>query len=225
MIGVPVINRPDLLRRFLDSIDEPWPVLVIDNSTGDEIADVCAIRPVTHVRMPSNLGVAASWNLIIRSYPNEPWWCIANADTQLGTGDLARLTAEMAKPGPRWVGMNGDWRVMGLNRDCLDVVGWFDENYVPCYAEDADYEYRCRLTGVPWYHIAGGAKHEGSAAIRSDPRLAAGNAKSYPANLGYYAAKWGGSLRGGETFTTPFNLGGSVRDWTLDPWRLRELAW
>lgn len=225
VIGVPVINRPDLLARFLDSIDVDWPVVVIDNSDGDAIAEVCGSRPVTYLPMSANLGVAASWNLVIRTHPQDLWWCIANADTVLATGDLDRLALEMDKPGPRWVGMNGDWRVFGISAECVDRVGFFDENFHPCYCEDADYEYRCTLAGVPWYTIAGGATHEGSAAIRSDARYADGNARSYPANRAYYEQKWGGPLRGGERFTTPFDTGGSVRDWALDLGRVRDLAW
>ena len=225
ILGVPVINRPDLLARLLASIDEPWPVMVIDNSDGGDIAEVCGSSAVTYVPMPSNLGVAASWNFIIRTHPAESWWCIANADTEFRPGDLAALAAEMAKPGPRWVGMNGDWRVFGINAEAVERVGFFDESFVPCYCEDADYEYRCTLAGVPWYTIPGGATHAGSAAIKSEARYAAGNARSYPANVDYYRRKWGGSLRGGERFTTPFDAGGSVREWTLDLSRLRELAW
>lgn len=225
-IIVPCINRPDLLARFLESVDQPWPVVVIDNSDGPEIHEVCSAAGARWLGMGgTNLGVAASWNLGIRLHPAAPWWCIANADTVLAPGDLHRLAVAMGKPGPRWVGMNGDWRVFGINAECVEIVGLFDESFHPCYCEDADYEYRCDLSGVPWHTIAGGATHEGSAAIRSDERYAAGNARSYPANRAYYEAKWGGPLRGGERYTTPFDRGGSVRDWTLDLWRLRELAW
>jgi hypothetical protein len=76
---------------------------------------------------------------------------------------------------------------------------------------------------VPWYFLEGGATHVGSAAIASG--FAGENARTYPANRAYYVAKWGGDLRGGETFTTPFDRGGSVRDWALELARVRELAW
>jgi GT2 family glycosyltransferase len=121
--------------------------------------------------------------------------------------------------------MNGDWRVFGINRECVEAVGFFDENFHPCYCEDADYEYRCTLAGVPWSFIPGGATHEGSAAIRSEARYAAGNARSYPENRAYYEAKWGGPLRGGERYASPFDQGGPVSEWDLRLSRLRLLAW
>jgi hypothetical protein len=36
--------------------------------------------------------------------------------------------------------------------------------------------------------------------------------------------KWGGYPRH-ERFTTPFNAGGSVRDWTLDLARIEDQRW
>lgn len=226
ILGVPILTRPDMLARLLDSIDEPWHVVVIDNSDGPEIAEACEGRDVSLVMAPANLGVAASWNLVIRTHPAEPWWCLSNADTELAPGDLARLAAEMDKPGPRWVGMNGDWRVFGINAEAVQRVGFFDENYHPCYCEDADYERRCALAGVPWYFIPGGATHEAeTSAIASDMRYMRANARSYPSNVAYFEAKWGGRLRGGERFSTPFDRGGSIRDWSLDLSRLRNQSW
>lgn len=231
LLSIPCISRPDLLARCIASIDHPvGRLVVIDNSpTGDlrAVVETSVPRWVDdwHVVVPAaNLGVAASWNHAIRTAPGLPWWCIANADTELAPGDLERLAAEMAQPGPRWVGMNGDWRVFGLSQEAVQRVGLFDENYAPVYCEDADYERRCDLAGVPWYFIRGGATHAGSATI-ADPRYAAANARTYPENRRYYRAKWGGDLRGGETYTTPFDRGGSVADWTLDIDRLRDNTW
>ena len=224
VLAIPVINRPDLLRACLASIDEPIErLIVIDNSGTGELGDVAVdVRPdAMIVDPPSNLGVAASWNFAIRTTPEAPWWCIANADATFGRGDLARLAAEMH--GPRWIGINGDWRAFGLTAEAVALAGAFDEAFFPIYCEDADYEYRCRLAGVEMGFIEGGTTHVGSAAIRSGYGEA--NARTYPRNVDYYERKWGGHLRGGETFTTPFGRGGSVRDWTLDLGRLRELAW
>lgn len=225
IVAVPVINRPDLLVRFLDSVDEPCDLIVIDNSPDASVLDAIGDRDVQVVCPPSNLGVAASWNLAIRSNPGEPFWIIANADTELAPGDLRNLASEMQKRGPRWVGMNGDWRVFGISAEAVELAGFFDENYHPIYCEDADYEYRCSLAGVPWYSIFGGATHAGSAAIRSDSRYGARNAATHPSNFAYYVAKWGGSLRGGEVFASPFDRGGHVGDWRLDLSRLRANAW
>ena len=226
LIGVPCINRPDMLATFLRSIDETAHVLVIDNSPDGSVSRfIDGWSGVTVLRFPHNLGVAASWNLVVKWAPLEPYWVIANADAKLAPGDLSDLRAEMELGGPRWVGMNGDWRVFGITADAIRLAGLFDENYHPVYAEDCDYERRCGLSGVEAYTIGTGTTHSGSAAIRSDPAYAERNARTHPSNLAYHAAKWGGGIRGGERFATPFDRGGSARDWTLDIDRLRTNTW
>lgn len=228
LLSIPCINRPDLLERCLASIDLiPDRLHIIDNSPdGLDFRIPDRLRDVAYVEAPpSNLGVAASWNHAIKTHAHLDWWAIANADTEFAPGDLERLAAEMAQPGPRWVGMNGDWRVFGLSAETVERVGWFDESFVPVYLEDCDYERRCTLVGIPWYFIEGGATHVGSAAYRSDPAYAAANRRTYPDNLAYYVAKWGGPPRGGERFTTPFDAAASVAAWTLDLRRLRDNAW
>ena len=231
LLAIPVINRPDLLARCISSIDEPVKkLLVIDNSE-DGIADYVerSVPPCVDdwfVCVPAaNLGFGGSVNHAICSEPGAAWWCIANADVEFGKGDLARLAAEMAQGGPRWVGIN-DWRVFGLSREAVERVGLWDGNLFPAYDDDCDYERRCDLAGVPHHFITGGTTHEGSASIKSDARYAFLNAtRTHPSNRAYYVAKWGGPPRGGERFTTPFDRGGSVADWTLDIRRLRDNAW
>lgn len=228
VLAIPCINRPDLLERCLASIDVAVGALfIIDNSPdGLDFTIPPHLEPFAHIEAPPrNLGVAASWNLAIKCYPDAPWWCIANADTEFGPGDLARLSDALQGPEPRWVGVNGDWRVFGLSRAAVGAVGLFDENYHPCYDEDADYERRCTLAGVPWYFIDGTSTHAGSAAIRSDERYARANARTHPANDAYHLAKWGGYPRRGERFTTPFDSGAPLSAWSLDIDRLRDQAW
>ena len=230
LLAYPALNRPDLLARSIASIDHPVEhLLVIDNSGTGGIAD--GIEPPDLVRhyfvaeQPANLGFGGSINYAIKAYIDQPWWVIANIDTLLGPGDLERLAAEMEKPGPRMVGIV-DWRVFGENFAFLEAVGWWDENYHPAYVEDVDIEYRARLAGVPQYVIDGTTSHVGSVcyADGGNPNRRH-NERTYPANRAYHVAKWGGDIRGGETYSTPFNRGGSIRDWTLDPKRLRDHQW
>lgn len=229
VLAVPVINRPDLLADCLRSIDVPVErLIVIDNSGTGALGDVASlIRPdALIVDPPSNLGVAASWNLAIRTTPAAPWWCLVNADVAFAEGDLGWLPVHMAGAGDSpQIATLIEFGAFGINRAAIDRVGWFDENFHPIYCEDADYEYRCQLAGVPIVPIPNSSTHVGSVSYRSDPSYAEANARTYPENTDYYQRKWGGHLRGGERFTTPFDGGGSVRDWSLDLSRLRSLAW
>ena len=200
-LTIPFLTGQRDIERCVASVTTDVYLTVIDNSD-EGMAPVDGVDFV--IELPHNIGVAASWNLAIKCHPHEPFWLVANHDTVFAPGDLDLLIAEMRKPGPRWVGMNGDWRAFGINAECVERVGLFDERFVPVYCEDADYERRCTLAGVPWYFIEGGATHVGSASIR-EPRYAAGNARTYPSNRAYYRDKWGGDLRGGELFAVPFD--------------------
>lgn len=226
IVGIPVLNRPDLLRECLASIDAPATVIVIDNSGTGEMGDVASeVRPdALIVDPPSNLGVAASWNFVIRTTPAAPWWVLANADVQFAPGDLNRLAESIDRAGPDQPEIHCliEFGAFAINAAAIDVVGWFDENYTPIYCEDTDYRYRCHLLGVPILDIPSASTHVGSVSYRGNPL--ARNEVSYPANVDYYRRKWGGWI-GEERFTTPFDSGAPASTWTLERRRLAAQAW
>jgi GT2 family glycosyltransferase len=222
VLGIPVISRPDLLRACLESIDLPVRLVVIDNSGTGELADVTAeVKPSALIVEPAaNLGYTASVNHIIRSFPHEPYWLIANADVAFGPGDLQRLIDE---PGG-WVGINGDWRCMKLTAETVERVGFWDEAGFFNYCSDADYERRCDLAGIDRHFITGQTSHVGSATIQ-EARYGARNRHSFPQEVAYYARKWGVSVRGQGGYATPFDEGGHLGEWRLDLSHLRQVAW
>lgn len=227
-IIVPYINRPDLLRAFLRSVNRPVRrVLVIDNSgsldpffAGREMLNL----PVHVVQPGWNAGVAASWNAGIRGDPLAEWWLICNSDIEFGSGDLARLEAAVEPRAAILYKMLG-YAAFAVTPPYLHEVGLADENYVLGYDDDLDWDRRRELAGLPAVEVGFTGTHVGSASIMSDPSLRAANAYSHPRNDEYYRRKWGGEKLGGETFTTPFNRGGSVREWDLDINRLRDQIW
>ena len=225
LLCIPVLNRPDLLAKCLASIDYPVDLLVIDNSPEAFAAEVVAEHYAGDyfvTEPPANLGYGASVNLAIRTHPKDPFWLVANADVEFAPGDLERLVTEMSQ-GAGWVGIT-DWRVFGLSAEAVDRAGFFDEGFHPAFCEDADYERRCDLTGVSRYFIDGQTTHVRSVTL-GEERYARRNAQTYPSNLAYYEAKWGGPLRGGERFSTPFDSGAHPRTWSLDRRRLADNDW
>lgn len=220
VLGIPVISRPDLFAACLRSIDHPVRLVIIDNSGTGEYGDIAAeLRPDALIVEPAaNLGWTGSVNHIIRSFPNDPEWLIANADTTFAPGDLERLTAE---PG----GLVGvvDWRVFKLTAETVERVGFWDENYF-VYCSDADYERRCDLAGIDRHFITGASTHVGSVTLQV-PRYGARNRESYPHEVAYFRRKWGVAVRESGGYTTPFDQGGSVADWRLDLKHLRATHW
>jgi len=228
---VPILNQPELLTAMLASIDHPIDrIIIIDNGDvvpglwtpplelPDGVAEGRIIRP------GHNLGVAASWNLGMKVTPQAPWWLIANHDITFGAGDLARLE-ETVIPGAAAIYFMLGMASFAITRHTLAAVGYFDENIHPAYDEDLDYARRLDLLGLPRFEAGFSGTHVGSATIHSDPSLRAQNGTTHMANDLYYARKWGGQKQGGETFETPFDKGGHVGDWRLDPERLRNQTW
>jgi GT2 family glycosyltransferase len=220
VLGIPCLNRFDLLERCLASIpgDLCSRIVVVDNGDSDftsEDARVHVIRP------GHNLGVAASWNLVIKANPKKRWWAMANADVEFSRADLERLIEGMRTHD---LTMMGGFLTFGVRASCIAKVGWFDENFVPAYYEDNDFVRRCELVGASITNLPQPTEHFGSATIRSSAFYRTQNDRSFPANQRYYLAKWGG-LPEQEVYTTPFDAGGSPRDWTLDMTRLADLSW
>lgn len=228
VIIVPILTESQRLTDLLDSIDHPvGKVVVIDN--GDIIDPFLgghrmAEYKIRVIKPGHNLGVAASWNLGIKATPRAPWWLISNHDITFGPGDLSRLEAAV-EPRANAVTYALGMAAFAVTPPAMQAVGFWDENIHPAYDEDLDWQRRARLIGTIEQEAGFTGTHAGSATIMSDPLLRAVNGRTHPANDAYYAAKWGGSKQGGESYSTPFNHGGHVGDWRLDINRLRDQAW
>lgn len=218
VLMIPVLGEPEMFRRCIESIDMDVRLVVIDNSpdgfTWDIVPDDCHI-----IDMPGNIGFPASVNLIIKTLPLEDFWLVANADTEFAPGDLQRL-ADCTDY--EWVGIH-DWRVFKLTGAAVERVGFWDENYHPCYCEDADYARRCTSADVSWGFIEGETTHVGSASLREHQF---DNARSYPRNVRYFREKWNvsGVWVAGGGYATPFDQGDG-HDHQPSLRRLREQAW
>ena len=92
---VPILARPNLLDEMLATIDYPIEHLVIIDN-GHCVKEVTAkhVHNIHIVTMPSNLGVAGSWNLGIKSLPFAAYWLIANFDVTWPAGSLERFAKE-----------------------------------------------------------------------------------------------------------------------------------
>ncbi len=210
VLGVPILTRPELLDAMLASVDvEVGRTIIVDNGG---VTDREAIRPGW------NLGVAASWNLIIKASPLAPWWAIVNFDVVFAPGDLERLAEHMENVGG--LAMLGEMHAFGVDAATIERVGFFDENFHPGYCEDVDFKRRCRLAQVSVATLPAGLTHHTSSTI-AEPRYQQHNSRTYLENRAYYDQKWGGA----ESFDTPFGAGGHVGDWRLSLDRLRRLAW
>jgi GT2 family glycosyltransferase len=225
VLGVPILNRPDLLYKMIDSIDvEVERLLIIDN--GGVVAPSTMNKAERVITPGQNLGVAASWNHIMAETLDAPWWAIINSDIVFAPGDLDRLAKHMDNSTglEGMVATLGSFSAFGINQAAVIKAGTFDENFHPAYFEDNDYQYRCVLTGVQIAGLPAGLAHQTSSTIASSNLYRDQNYRTFGVNSDYYRIKWGGSPLH-EKYTTPFDRGGEPRIWELDAMRVESLKW
>jgi GT2 family glycosyltransferase len=204
---VPVLNRYDLLQRMVSSIDYPIEhLLIIDNGLGLECLEIPnLVQKMTVLSMPSNQGVAGSWNLGIKCFPFEPVWFFSSADTVYEPGALEKMSK--AKPSEITLAASFPyWQTFAIGEEAVRKIGLFDENLYPIYFEDNDYMKRAESAQIPISYIDIPVTHDNSSTINSDPKLAQANNRTFPDNKNYFDTKLEGSW-----------------DWSLD--RRRNNYW
>lgn len=217
-IGIPTLHcydkLLDLCAYLASNVNELMPieVTVIDNGgclTDDKIFVSMKNLPIPiRVITPGfNLGVAASWNLLIKELGR----CfICNDDVLFSAQDIESFLVA-ATNSPNTVIFNvadpgNHWSMYFVNRPITWLeMGGFDEKFFPAYFEDNDAYHRLELAGLPCKFVETmDFAHDKSSTLRK------GNAsylekhqQTFSQNAIYYQQKWGG-MPGRETFTKPF---------------------
>ena len=193
-LTVPVLNRYDLLQRMLSSIDYPVRhLLVIDNGASMVLEDMEVDVPdcvefTTYLPMPANLGVAASWNLGIKSFPYDDRWFFASNDVVFKPGALERL-CEARTDEITLSKMFPHWHAFSVGYEAVRRLGLFDEAFFPAYFEDSDFNTRANRFGVSVRKLEIPADHDNSSTLKSDPVFQALNGDTFARNQAYYQAK------------------------------------
>ena len=232
VIGTAVIKNPHWVERLYNSIDYPVDNFVIFNNNGkDEITQALEdlhkiehkfINKLTICHLPSNLGVSAAWNLIIKSYIKAPYWIIVNDDVAFTPGLLEEM-AQAASPDDIGIvhAHSGDfnigsWDLFLIKDWVIQQHGLFDENLTPAYCEDADYIMRLHNAPIdkvmslskPYYHGPGLCNEyytHGSQTKKSSPELTARLDQINLINFEYMNQKWGEGWRTVNPYRHPFN--------------------
>ncbi len=207
LLGIPILNRVDLLHRLLDSLDLPVRILaIVDNSPADSpvASHLRAIGQLGHpmvetiqiARPFTNIGVAASWNLILSSFPEVPATLLVNNDVTFAPGILASALERLDTNRPQFLPLLPDpngFSAFLITALCWDRLGLFDPNFHPAYGEDLDYRDRLRanpdvdqLDGNFAHAAMAALNSDHSATIASDPALEVQNRCSFALNRLWY---------------------------------------
>lgn len=187
---VPTLNRYDLLDTMMQSIDvQVYHLLIIDNGgTLDRLSFNDNVRDVTILNMPSNMGIATSWNLGIKSFPHADRWLITSDDVQWLPGGLAQLWGESDVDTLTVCDEWPHYQAFVVGEDVVSRVGLFDEGIYPANFEDDDYARRVEYHGFELVEVPVNHTHVKQGTVfHSDYREL--NSATYPHNEFYFSEK------------------------------------
>lgn len=207
---VPTLTRYDLLERLLTSITFPVKhLLIIDNGRRwhATLTHDYAER-TTILRMPSNMGVAGSWNLGIMSFPHAHYWAFASDDSFFKPGTLAVMSN--TQPNDMLLAMQAPhWQAFTIGEEVIRRVGLFGWGYHPAYFEDNDFQHRATQAGIVAQHRLD-VGHINSSTLKGTPKFQQRNRETFLENQKLFQERYGsGQLDAGQ--------------WDLD--RRRRLEW
>ena len=195
VIIIPVLNRYDLMERAIRSIDYPVErLIIIDNGDGYDPDMLAWIAPWQHIqnwylwRMPTNLGVAPSWNLGIKATPHARGWLLLNSDAYFEPGQLQHFYANCEDN--MVVRTEQNWSCVWVGQDVVSKIGLFSECYVPAYFEDNDYEQRAKAFNISVVVSDVEVEHDNSSTLKANPAFGEKNQRSFADNNNLHDMRW-----------------------------------
>ena len=203
-LGIPTLCRYDLLKELIRSAEQgsvrPSGYIIVDNGGKLDRAQVLSWLHeegksreylLELITPGQNIGVAASWNLIIDRAAPEPV-VISNDDIVFNFHTFRELSDALSV----CYFVEGDgWALFGQRFELVKKIGYYDENFWPAYYEDVDYDLRLSRADItPVEPLTEPVAHHGWATTRTlgDPEwLKEGRLR----NHAYFLTKWGGESR------------------------------
>jgi len=204
LVGIPTINRADLLNEALAEYFEDFAsteIVICDNGN----QDIITRENMFVIYRPSqNLGVAGSWNMIM-DYADRLGFThvlMLNDDIMLGrTGYEIKLLIEQNLEVP-FINSYQNWCSFILRVDAWKQVGGFDTEFFPAYFEDNSFCYKMRLANMERVHtfVLNPLVYRNSMTIAKEPSLN----NNFMRNRQVYIDMWGG-LPSEEKYITKYN--------------------
>lgn len=208
-IGIPTLNRKDLLEPSLSEYKRDFPytdIHVVDNGKQD-IFEFGAFKVYPQ---DVNLGVAGSWNYLCDIiFKNNDYALIVNDDVYLGYA-IGEISEVLQSDHYGFIQSEHNWSVFLISKEVYERVGKFDEFFYPAYYEDSDYIRRMELSGVKRVidKRLNPKDAKQSQTYEKAPELVN---KALKDSKDRYVRKWGG-LPMMETFTLPFDGNSTLLD-------------
>lgn len=156
-------------------------LVLIDNGNSEWSPRTTKAVDMTVLKMPYNLGVAASWNLGIKATPFSTGWMIVNHDVQFGEGGTADFWKD-CRFDNIVLGGKPNWSCVWIGYQVVEKIGLFHEGFHPAYFEDNDYELRARRAGIEIVNSTAAINHRNSSTLASDEKFQQRNSLTFQAN-------------------------------------------
>lgn len=204
-IGIPTLNRVDLLYPSIymyATKDFKSRIHILDNG-GEQFKNKQLPHNVSLISMKSNIGVAASWNMLCRTiFQKSDYALILNDDIYLGRNQLQIENLLPKDKKPFFLKATIDWCAFIISKSMFQEIGAFNEEFFPAYYEDNSYEYRMKLKGYKarTNPLLNPFVYNSSQTLEKAPRIA----DAVKNNKRIYIEMWGGEPHK-EKFTKPYN--------------------
>lgn len=217
VIGIPTLNRADLLERNLRSLMAQMSaftkIIVIDNGN-QNIPYEGKFDKLEVIHNKQNEGVCSSWNrLIAQAFEKEKadWLLVLNDDVALHPNQFNNsINFLFAHHRDKWLLVSPFfWSSWAMSKNGAEHLSyephkWFDEQLFPGYYGDNDMHWRVQQLSPErvlfQVSLLTPEICDNSMTLKKAPELRQGIAQSAQ----YYFSKWGGGPNL-ETFKTPFN--------------------
>jgi GT2 family glycosyltransferase len=204
IIGIPTINRADLLNEALEKYFEDFQdteIFIVDNGNQSIITRE---EKFAIYRPSENLGVAKSWNAIM-DYADKieaTHVLMLNDDIYLGRTEHEIKMLIKFNENADFINSFQNWCSYILKVDIWKKAGKFDEEFFPAYFEDNSFDYKMSLVKAEksWTSFLDPIVYRNSMTIAKEPSL---NSR-FSQNRQLYIDMWGG-LPTEEKYLTKFN--------------------
>lgn len=205
-IGIPTLNRADLLNPTLEKYFQQFPdvqIFIVNN--GDKTITSRSKNFAIH-KAKENYGVAKSWNYLCdQIFEDHEYALILNDDIEINLNQdeienfLVNQKFDLVKCQEQY-----HLSVFGLSKECFTKQR-FDESFYPAYFEDRDYFYRLKLSNSKLVEnsFLNPSKFINSATISENGGDPSVNKNFHRLGV-LFMEKWGGPP-GNEIFSSPFN--------------------
>ena len=204
IIGIPTLNRADLLNEALEKYFEDFKdieIFIVDNGNQSIITRE---EKFAIYRPTENLGVAKSWNTIMdyADKTDATHVLMLNDDIYLGRTEHEIKMVMRNNQNADFINSFQNWCCFILTVDVWKKAGKFDEEFFPAYFEDNSFDYKMSLINAKktWTSFLDPFTYRNSMTIAKDPTLN----NRFAQNRAMYIDMWGG-LPTEERYVTKFN--------------------